>query len=72
MNSGEIIAELPHLSRLELEQVDQRLHELLQARGGSGIGSWNDALQELVGTAQGLPSDLAENHDHYLHGGPQR
>ena len=29
-----------------------------------------DALLEFAGTAEGLPPDLAENHDHYLHGTP--
>jgi hypothetical protein len=28
-------------------------------------------LLELSGIAEGLPSDLAENHDHYLHGLPK-
>ena len=35
-----------------------------------------DALQQLLldvaGKAQGLPEDLAEQHDHYLHGQPKR
>jgi hypothetical protein len=26
-----------------------------------------DRLKNVIGTAEGLPSDLAENHDHYLH-----
>jgi hypothetical protein len=29
-------------------------------------------LLELAGTVEGLPSDLAEQHDHYLHGTPKR
>ncbi len=29
-------------------------------------------MLELAGTAGGLPPDLAENHDHYLHGQPKR
>jgi hypothetical protein len=32
---------------------------------------WDDLL-ELAGTAEGLPSDFAENHDHYIHGTPKR
>jgi hypothetical protein len=33
---------------------------------------WDDLL-ELAGSAgPGLPPDLAENHDHYLHGSPKR
>ncbi len=27
-----------------------------------------DRLGSLIGKTEGLPSDLAENHDHYLHG----
>ena len=31
-----------------------------------------DGLLEFAGQATGLPPDLAENHDHYLHGRPKR
>jgi hypothetical protein len=31
-----------------------------------------DRLRNVIGIAKGLPSDLAENHDHYLHGKPKR
>ena len=31
-----------------------------------------ERLRPAIGTAQGLPSDLAENHDHYLHGLPKK
>jgi hypothetical protein len=30
-----------------------------------------DALAEFVGAFEGLPADLARNHDHYLHGTPK-
>ena len=29
-------------------------------------------LLELAGTVEGLPSDMAENHDHYLYGVPKK
>jgi len=29
-------------------------------------------LLKFAGTAKDLPSDLAENHDHYLHGLPKK
>jgi hypothetical protein len=32
---------------------------------------WNKLL-ELAGTVEGLPTDMAENHDHYLYGAPKR
>ena len=31
-----------------------------------------DRLREVIGAAEGLPSDLAAQHDHYLHGLPKR
>ncbi len=31
-----------------------------------------DQLKDVIGIAEGLPSDLAENHDHYLHGHPRK
>jgi len=31
-----------------------------------------DTLRPFVGIAKGLPSDFAENHDHYAHGAPKR
>ena len=34
--------------------------------------SLHDFLMKHAGTATGLPSDLAEQHDHYIHGTPKR
>lgn len=31
-----------------------------------------ERLKKFKGIAQELPADLAENHDHYLHGTPKR
>jgi hypothetical protein len=31
-----------------------------------------DKLLRLAGKAKGLPPDLAENHDHYIHGTPKK
>jgi hypothetical protein len=31
-----------------------------------------DRLKPVIGIAKGLPADLAENHDHYLHGHPKK
>jgi len=69
MSAQEIIAELAKLDRHELEQVDLKVHELLQAPPSPNV--W-ESLLELAGTAEGLPADLAEQHDHYLHGTPKR
>ena len=34
--------------------------------------SWGDLLGGLIGTVDGLPADMAENHDHYIHGAAKR
>jgi hypothetical protein len=31
-----------------------------------------ERLKDVIGKAAGLPKDLAENHDHYLHGQPKK
>jgi hypothetical protein len=31
-----------------------------------------ETLLKYAGTVEGLPSDLAKNHDHYIHGAPKR
>ena len=32
----------------------------------------SDFLLEFAGTIEGLPSDMADQHDHYIHGRPKR
>lgn len=31
-----------------------------------------EQLKPIIGIAKGLPADMAQNHDHYLHGQPKR
>jgi hypothetical protein len=31
-----------------------------------------ERLRGIIGAVRGLPADLAEQHDHYLHGQPKR
>jgi hypothetical protein len=31
-----------------------------------------ERLKDVIGSVTGLPSDMAEQHDHYLHGTPKR
>jgi hypothetical protein len=37
-----------------------------------GLAKLSADLRALAGSAEGLPEDLAENLDHYLHGHPKR
>ena len=69
MSTQEIIAELPKLTRPELEAVEARLQQLL---GRPPVRLWGAALAEFAGVVQELPADYASNHDHYLHGTPKR
>ena len=71
MSAQEIIAELPRLKPEELQRVRAGLAELERQQTPPERSVW-DALLEFAGTAGGLPRDLAENHDHYLHGAPKR
>ena len=71
MSAQEIIAELPKLKPEELQRVKAGLAELERQQTPPERSVW-DALLEFAGTAEGLPPDLAENHDHYLHGTPKK
>ncbi len=31
-----------------------------------------ERLKEIIGAAEGLPEDFADNHDHYIHGTPKQ
>lgn len=30
--------------------------------------TWAEVFKDFIGKAKGLPSDMARNHDHYIHG----
>lgn len=38
----------------------------------SGTTTVGQRLMKFAGRAVGLPADIAENHDHYLHGLPKK
>ncbi|HEU0040222.1 MAG TPA: hypothetical protein VFR76_13215 [Verrucomicrobiae bacterium] len=68
MSAQEIIAELPKLKPEELRLVKAKVDDLARTKRRT-IG---EALLEIAGTAEGLPRDMARNHDHYLHGTPRQ
>jgi hypothetical protein len=74
MSTNEIIAELPRLSPDELVLIKNKVDEVLKNRvpSGSEQKPEDDFLLRVAGTAEGLPADLASNHDHYLYGSPRR
>jgi len=75
MSARDIIDELPRLTMAELLEVEKRLRELQKRPAATAPDApvrWGEALLEIAGTAEGLPPDFAENHDHYLHGAPKQ
>lgn len=50
-------------------RVRIRLPEESQKREPSTLG---ERLMALSGLAKGLPADMAEEHNHYIHGTPRR
>jgi len=69
MSATAIIDELPHLSPDELVLIKDKVDEALKSRGPTAD---DDFLIRVAGSAEGLPPDLAANHDHYLYGLPRR
>jgi hypothetical protein len=51
------------------EGTEVRVEEVQPAGQES---SWGEVFKDLIGAAEGLPEDMAENHDHYIHGAPKR
>jgi len=33
--------------------------------------TWGEVFRDLAGSVEGLPTDMAENHDHYIRGAPR-
>ena len=54
----------PEGARVQVETIDRTEEEALK--------SLSERLLKIAATATGLPPDLAENHDHYIHGQPKR
>jgi len=71
MSAEQIIAQLPTLTSEELQQVKAKVEELTAPKSRSHKSVW-EVLRNFAGTAEGLPPDLSENHDHYLYGVPKR
>jgi hypothetical protein len=74
-----VLDQLPELAdgtRLRIEEVEAQQDE---ARAQSAPTpeeraalAFGQQLLELAGSCPDLPPDIAENHDHYLYGGPKK
>jgi hypothetical protein len=71
VTGGMVVLEDP---RALAEGTSVRVEPLSAKRGKSKDAPpdvWRQ-LQRWAGRGKGLPSDLARNHDHYLHGRPRK
>jgi hypothetical protein len=53
-------------ARLRIEVVEAI------GEGDEATPTLADRLRSVIGAAKGLPADLAEQHDHYIHGTPKQ
>jgi hypothetical protein len=60
---------LPEGIAVNIEVVEKQFPPLDDVSSEPTI--W-DELLKLAGTVEGLPSDMAKNHDHYLYGTPKK
>ncbi len=62
-------AQLPEGSQVRVEPLKRLGRKPRTHRASSSLGKM---LLQFAGKAQGLPADMARNHDHYLHGLPRK
>ena len=67
MSVQEIIDELTKLEPEEFRLVKAKVDDMAKARRRT-VGEF---LLQFAGTAEGLPPDMARNHDHFIHGTPK-
>lgn len=60
-------ADLPEGVTVEVRVVEEAVEP-----PDDEVPSLYEQLKDIIGIAEGLPSDLARNHDHYLHGQPKK
>lgn len=59
-------AELPEGLEVRIEPIAPRVEAAAQSP------TLAEQLADVIGQVPDLPADMAENHDHYLHGAPKR
>ncbi len=46
--------------------------EVVPAKDSALTPTWAEVFKDVIGKAEGLPPDMAHNHDHYIHGAPKK
>jgi hypothetical protein len=64
---------LPEGMKVRVEFVSKETpQESTKEADSEDLPSLYERMKSVAGKAKGLPTDLAINHDHYLHGQPKR
>jgi hypothetical protein len=62
--------DLPNGTQVRVEPVNQT--GIADATKLPEPPSWAEVFKDVLGKAENLPEDLAENHDHYIRGTPKK
>jgi hypothetical protein len=67
-------ADLPEGTRVRVEPVpaEPPKEEVAEAQPEKPLTALNRLLLSVAGKAKGLPPDMAEQHNHYIHGTKKR
>jgi hypothetical protein len=71
INNGTVVFDQP-CGIPDGTKVTVQIEKAIDATAASAPSTLGKRLLKHAGTVTGLPEDLAEQHDHYLHGTPKR
>jgi hypothetical protein len=73
IENGQIVLDqqtpLPEGVRVRVELLDR---EAPRPPSEVELPTLYERYRDIIGQAKDLPSDFAENHDHYIHGAPKK
>jgi hypothetical protein len=72
VKNGVVVVENPEGHREDDEVIVEQVSPSPQEADEEACPTLYEQFKSFIGAAKGLPSDLAENHDHYLHGRPKK
>lgn len=72
VKNGVVVRDEPARLPEGCEVQVQLMAEVPAERAADEIPTLYERLEPVIGAARGLPADLSEQHDHYLHGQPKK
>jgi hypothetical protein len=73
IKNGQIVLDhdalLPEGMRVRVELLER---EVSQPTSELELPTLYERYRDIIGRAEDLPSDFAENHDHHIHGAPKK